>query len=136
MTIAAKITLFLSAAGLLACAHTTRQTVYLRPGQPVDLRKLDLHRQSLIIPLEAGEILPLDIAVEGEFVASQPGASVALKVKQRCLVRVDDRGLRISRDGKDFDWKAKKPGSFQLGLGVTEQGKRANLRIVTPAHGS
>jgi hypothetical protein len=89
----------------------------------------------LIIPLEAGEILPFDVTIEGEFVASDPGASIPLKVKRRCLVRVDDRGLRISPDGKDFDRKAKKPGSFQFGLGVTDKGKRASMRIVTPVPG-
>jgi hypothetical protein len=132
MTTTTRIALFLSATSLFACAHAARQMVYLRPGQAVDLRKLDMHKQSLIIPLEAGEILPLDITVDGQFVASDPGASVPLKVKQRCLVRVDDRGLRISADGRDFDAKATKPGSFQFGLGVTKQGKRANLRIITP----
>jgi hypothetical protein len=132
MTTTTRIALLLLATGLFACAHAARQTVYLRPGQAVDLRKLDMRKQSLIIPLEAGEILPLDITIDGQFVASDPGASVPLKVKQRCWVRVDDRGLRISADGRDFDAKAKKPGSFQLGLGVTNQGKRASLRIVTP----
>lgn len=136
MTKASRIVLLLSATALCACAHGARQTIWLEPGHPVDLKNLDLRKQSLIIPLEAGEVLPLDITVEGEFVVSEPGASVPLKVKQRCLVRVDDRGLRISADGKDFDWKAKKPGSFQFGLGVSEGVKRASMRIVTPAHGS
>lgn len=134
MMTAPRSALFLLLTCLGACAHA-RQTIYLQPGQPVDLRQLDLHKQSLIIPLEAGETLPLDIAIEGAFIASEPGASVPLKVKRRCLVRIDDRGLRISPDG-NFDWKAKKPGSFQFGLGVTDKGKRANLRIVTPTPGS
>jgi hypothetical protein len=134
--IASKIALFLLATGLPACAHSARQTIYLEPGQPVDLAKVDLHKQSLIIRLAAGEIVPLDISIDGEFVASDPGASIPLKVKRSCLVRVDDRGLRISADGKSFDAKPRKPGSFQFGLGVSEGTKRATMRIVTPAHGS
>lgn len=135
MIIASRTALLLWGTCLCACAHA-RQTIYLRPGQAVDLRQLDLSKQSLIIPLEAGESLPLDIAIDGEFIASEPGLSIPLKVKQRCTMRIDDRGLRISANGKDFDAKPKKQGSFQFGLGVTKEGKRATLHIVTPSHGS
>ena len=116
---------------LCGCAHT-RELVYLEPGKPVDLKQLDLRKQSLIVPLEAGEILPLDVVIDGDFVATKPETSVELRVKQACFVRVDDRGLRISPD-RNFDAKSKRKGSFQLGLGVTEQGKRATLHVVTPS---
>lgn len=117
--------------GLCACAHA-RQIVYLEPSKAVDLKQIDLHKQSLIIPLSAGEILPLDIVVDGDFVATKPDTSVELRVKQACFVRVDDRGLRLSPD-RDFDAKSKRKGSFQLGLGVTDKGKRATLHVVTPS---
>jgi hypothetical protein len=116
---------------LTGCAHA-RQTIMLRKGQPVDLTKLDLRKQSLVIPLEAGEVFPLDVTIEGDYVATKPGAAVELRVKKSCLVRVDDRGLRVSPDGRDFDQKPKRPGSFRIGLGVTAAGKRASLHVVTP----
>ncbi|HEX6240128.1 MAG TPA: hypothetical protein VFZ61_04520 [Polyangiales bacterium] len=114
-----------------ACAHA-REVVYLEPGRAVDLKQLDLHKQSLVVPLTAGEVLPLDVVVEGDFVTSQPQASLELRVKQDCFVRVDDRGLRLSTD-RNFDAKTKRKGSFQLGLGVTERGKRVTLHVVTPS---
>jgi hypothetical protein len=123
--------LFLLALGLSGCAHA-RQRVYLQPGQLLDLKTIDLHKQSMIIPLKAGEVFPLDISVDGQFVSTQPGASVPLTVKSSCFLRVDDRGLRISVDGRDFDTKPKQPGTFQIGLGVMKEGKRASLRVVTP----
>ena len=48
-------------------------------------------------------------------------------------MRVDDRGLRISPDGRDFDAKPARKGSFQLGLGVTDEGKRVTLHAITPS---
>jgi hypothetical protein len=116
---------------LCACAHA-REIVYLEPGKAVDLEQLDLRKQSLIVPLKAGEVLPLDIVVEGDFVATNPNSSVELRVKQACFVRVDDRGLRISPD-RNFEAKSKRKGSFQFGLGVTDQGKRATMHVVTPS---
>ncbi len=127
-----RVACFVVASALFGCAHGTRPTVYLRAGEPLDLTKIDLHKQSLIMPLKAGETFPLDVSIEGEFVTSAPGASVELTVKRDCLVRVDDRGLRISADGRDFDAKSSKPGMFQVGLGVTNTGKRATLRVVPP----
>ena len=105
----------------------------VEPGEPIDLETFDPRTQSLIMPLAAGEVLPLDIVIDGDYVASEPGASVALHVKQSCFVRVDDRGLRISPDGRDFDAKPRRKGSFQLGLGVTDKGKRVTLHVIPPA---
>jgi hypothetical protein len=116
---------------LAGCAHT-RQTVVLAKGQPVDLRKFDMRKQSLVIPLEAGETFPLEVTIDGDYVATRPAAAVELTVKKSCWVRIDDRGMRISPDGRDFDAKPKRPGSFRIGLGVTAEGKRASLHVVTP----
>lgn len=130
--ICGRVSVLAAIVGLCACAHA-REAVYLRPDQPIDLKKLDLHEQSLIIPLTAGEVLPLDVSIGGDFVATKPGAMLELQVKRSCFVRVDDRGLRISPDGRDFDEKPRRKGSFQIGLGVTNGGKRASLQVVTPS---
>jgi hypothetical protein len=117
---------------LSGCVHTSRQTITLRPGEPLNLKTIDLRKQTMIIPLQAGETFPFDISVDGEFISTLPGASVPLTVKRDCFLRLDDRGLRISPDDHSFDAKPKKPGTFQIGLGVTAAGKRATMRLVTP----
>ena len=116
-----------------ACVHQERQVVRLQPGEAVNLDRFDMHKQSLIIELREGEVVPLDVLVEGDYFATAPGASVPVTVKRTCFMRVDDRGLRLSPDGQDFDAKPRVPGSFQFGVGMTTEGKRATLRLTTPA---
>jgi hypothetical protein len=116
-----------------ACAHGDRQVVRLQPGVEVDLSQFDLHRQSLVMELHKGQVVPLDIIVDGDLAATPPGASVPVTVKRDCFLRVDDRGLRVSYDGQDFDSKNRVQGSFQFGVGMTREGTRATLRVTTPA---
>ncbi len=116
-----------------ACAHQERQVVRLQPGDAVNLQNFDMKKQSLIIELREGEVIPLDVVVEGDYFATAPGASVPVTVKKTCFMRVDDRGLRVSDDGQNFDDKPRVPGSFQFGVGVTKEGKKGTLRLTTPA---
>jgi len=118
---------------ITACAHQERQVVRLQPGQGVNLQSFDMKRQSLIIELREGEVIPLDVIVDGDYFAAPPGASVPITVKKTCFMRVDDRGLRLSDDGENFDQKPRVPGSFQLGVGMTPEGKRGTLRLTTPS---
>jgi hypothetical protein len=124
-------------AGLVAgaltagCAHE-RTVVQIAPGQEQALKSFDPHRQTLLMKLEAGQVIPLDVVVESEVIGAAPGASVPLTVKKDCWVRVDDRGVRLSEDGEDFDRRPRVPGTFQFGLGITPQGTRATLRLATP----
>ena len=46
------------------------------------MEKLDLHNQSLIIELREGEVVPLDVIVNGEYFGTAPGASVLVTVKR------------------------------------------------------
>ncbi len=119
----------------MACAHHERQVIRLSPGEAVNLQNIDLHKQSVIIELREGEVIPLDVIVEGDYFSTAPGASVPVTVKKTCFLRVDDRGLRISDDGSNFDKKPRVPGSFQFGVGMTQEGgKRGTLRLTTPSH--
>jgi hypothetical protein len=115
---------------LAGCAHE-REVVRLGPGAAANLKDFDLHEQSLVIELREGEVVPLDVIVEGDYFAAAPGASVPVTVKRNCFIRVDDRGIRISADGQDFDEKPRVPGSFQLGIWMTREGKRGTLRLTT-----
>jgi hypothetical protein len=115
---------------LTGCANE-REVVRLGPGAAATLKDFDLHKQSLIIELRKGEVVPLDVIVEGDLFATGPGATVPVTVKRTCFVRVDDRGIRFSDDGQDFDEKPRVPGSFQFGVGVTREGKRGTLRVST-----
>jgi hypothetical protein len=119
---------------LSACARGgTRPTIYIEAGKSVELTHFDPTKQSLVIEFQAGETLPLDIDIHGDYVESPKGATLPLTVKRHCFLRVDDRGPRLSDDGKDFDKKSRVPGSFQFGVGVSRAtGKRATLRVVTP----
>ncbi len=126
----------LSMLGLLAisCAHRERQVVRLQPGEAVNLQNFDMKKQSLVIELREGEVIPLDVIVAGDYFGTSPGASLPVTVKKTCFMRVDDRGLRVSDDGVNFDEKPRAPGSFQFGVGMTKEGgKRGTLRVTTPA---
>lgn len=121
------------AALLAGCAHApAREPIRIRPGQAVDLPPSELQGRPIIIELREGDVIPLDVLVDGGLVASPPGASVPLTVKRPFFLRIDERGLRISLDGKDFDTKPREPGAFAFGLGATKEGTRAQLRIKTP----
>jgi len=115
------------------CAHQEREVVRLQPGVAVNLTDFDLHRQSLVLELQEGQVVPLDVVIDGDLAATPPGASVPVTIKRHCFLRVDDRGLRVSDDGQDFDGRNRVPGSFQLGIGMTREGTRATLRVTTPA---
>jgi hypothetical protein len=112
------------------CAHE-REVIRLGPGAAASIKDFDLHKQSLIIELREGEVVPLDVILEGDYFATAPGASVPVTVKRTCFIRVDDRGIRISADGQDFDGNPRVPGSFQFGIGMTPEGKRGTLRLTT-----
>jgi hypothetical protein len=108
--------------------------VRLQPGEAVNLQKFDMHKQSLIIELREGEVIPLDVVVDGGYLSTASGASVPVTVNKTCFMRVDDRGVRISDDGHNFDEKPRIPGSFQLGVGMTKEGgKRGTLRLTMPS---
>jgi hypothetical protein len=124
--------LLVTAAAATGCAHQERTVLKFPPDQGQSLASFDPHKQSIIAHLQEGDVVPLDIVVEGDLIGAVAGTSVPLTVKRECWVRVDDRGFRLSADGKDFDAKARIPGAFQLGLGITPAGPRATLKLTTP----
>ena len=79
-----------------------------------------------------GRLQAVDVSVAGDLAETAPNTFIPLMIKRDCYLRIDDRGLRVSKNGRDFPDKSRVPGSFQLGIGVTAEGKRANVRVVTP----
>jgi hypothetical protein len=124
--------LLVTAATTTGCAHQERTVLQFPPDQGQSLSSFDPHTQSIVAHLKEGDVVPLDVVVEGDLIAAAAGASIPITVKRECWLRVDDRGFRLSADGKDFDAKARVPGTFQLGLGITPTGPRATLKLTTP----
>ena len=122
--------LVLLAAG---CAHQERTIVRIPAGEAVNVDNFDLKNGSIIIALRKGQVVPLDILVDGGFVSSAPGASIPLTVDQDCVARVDDRGIRFARDEQQLDEKPRSPGQFQFGVGMIKGGQpKATLHLATP----
>ncbi|MBL9025036.1 MAG: hypothetical protein JNL21_22760 [Myxococcales bacterium] len=88
--------------------------------------------QPLVILFEPGDKIPLAVTVEGPLVRSPDGlAPVALEVKQRFYLRIEDGEMRTSADGVSFSDPAE-PGSLAFGFGATKDGPTASVKIVTP----
>jgi hypothetical protein len=129
------LALLLALPASAGCAQTNRPAILVRAGTHPDeavLRTFDPKKQSLVIELREGDIVPLDVTLDGDVAATPAGASIPITIKRHCFVRVDDRGLRIGFDGVTFPDKARAPGSLAVGLGMTQAGTRATLRITTP----
>lgn len=87
----------------------------------------------LIIELEAGDVIPLVFKLDGPFLKTPDDAPpIPLRVTRHFFLRVDGSGLASSIDGEDFDKKSSAPGQFQVGVGVTREGLKANISIRTP----
>jgi hypothetical protein len=82
----------------------------------------------MVIEFQEGDRIPLEAAITGELVTTEPSAQPAMLVVKRhfYLVIVDGKML-VSLDGKTI---AKSKGSFQFGVGVDkEKGPKATLRM-------
>ncbi|MFO0588851.1 MAG: hypothetical protein U0441_14975 [Polyangiaceae bacterium] len=89
--------------------------------------------QALIVEVQEGDTIPLSFSLRGPFMATPEDAPpIPLRAKRHFFLRIDKDGLRASADGKHFDERPVKPGSFQIGLGATKEGVRATIAIETP----
>jgi hypothetical protein len=131
------VLLFVSA-GLMTpgCAHSP---------VPMRVRYADIGKggmtgftgaQPLIIEFQPGERIPLNFEITGDGFELQPQhPQLELVATQRCFVRIDRKGLRLSADPDHFDDKPKQPGSFRVGLWVDrEQHAKVDVVIATPRH--
>jgi hypothetical protein len=89
--------------------------------------------QPVIVEVEAGDVIPLDVSVDGELLASPKDTkAVPLIAKRRFFLRVAADGIQTSLDGVSFDGKSKQPGRLTVGVSVTRAGVRGRVDIVTP----
>ncbi len=88
--------------------------------------------QALVVELHRGDRVPLDFTVEGPLVRTASSAPIELEVVRPFFLRIDDRGLATSLDGRSFGAN-REPGAFRVGVSATkETGLRATFAIRTP----
>lgn len=92
----------------------------LAPGTPI------------IVEFEPGDVIPVDLTIQGDLVGLVETPKLAVVAKRRFFLRIDKDGIRTSSDGKNFDEKVVRPGSFRIGLSVTSAGVRGQIDLVTP----
>ena len=119
--------------GAMSCAHHSGEPVRVRAGEARDLRGVDMREHPVIIEFREGDILPFDVNVEGDILASPKDASIPLVAKRPFFLRIDGDEIKVSRDGS-FKDTARTRGSMAFGLGVSSTGTRAGLTIRTPVH--
>src|SRR5690242_2282695 len=79
---------------LAGCSGAVQEPTYLRSGDVTDLSHVDLSKQPIIIELHEGDVIPLDVIVAGDLIASPEGASIPLTAKKPFFIRVDNQGLK------------------------------------------
>ena len=101
------------------------------PLSELGARGAELARAPFWLVLEPGDTLPIDLAVDGPLVDSEPGATAVLRVKRRFFVLVGDGPPKISLDGVTFHGG----GSLTVGLGVSEDdpAPRGTVRVTIGA---
>jgi hypothetical protein len=87
----------------------------------------------IIIEVQAGDVVPLDVTIGGDLVEAPRGTVIPLTAKRTFWVRVSKEGLAVSRDGEHFGVKPRTPGSFRAGVSATRaRGVRAEVVVTTP----
>jgi hypothetical protein len=109
---------------------------------PVHVRFSDIgtalasyHGQApLIVEVQAGDRLPVDLDVRSDdFELAPAHPELVVVAKRHAFVRIDARGVRVSQDGKNFDAKPRRPGTFSVGFGAkTDMPPRLNVAITAP----
>ena len=96
---------FLAACSLLlasACS-TPKEPRFVRASDLGQLGEFKFDRP-LVIELMPGDIIPLEVKVDGPLVKSPDTmVSIPLVARQRFFLRIDGSGLKTSLDGKSFD---------------------------------
>lgn len=120
-----------------ACARGPQpEPIFVRASELGSLPPAETRAdRPLVIEVREGDVIPLDVTIGGDYIASPPDASIPLVAKRTFFLRVAKEGLSISPDGKTFGEKPRVPGSFRMGVSATrERGLRGEIVIHTPQH--
>jgi hypothetical protein len=87
----------------------------------------------IILEFAPGDRLPIELGFRDTSFALEPAApSLALVAKERCFVRIDEHGIRTSRDRSRFDQKPEAAGTFFLGFAQRVSGPTLRVQVQTP----
>jgi hypothetical protein len=87
----------------------------------------------IILEFVPGDRLPIELGFKDALFALDPTSpSLALVAKEHCYVRIDEHGIRTSRDLDKFDQKPAAPGSFFFGFAHRDTGPRLSVQVQTP----
>lgn len=111
--------------------------------EPLRVRAADLSKmperapdQPIIVEVAEGDVIPIDLAFEGELIELTPRSpALSFRAKRRFFVKIDKSGLTVSTDGVHFGERPKQPGSFRLGLAVKREGAKVEIGVKMPVHG-
>jgi hypothetical protein len=93
-----------------------------------------IFEQPIILEFVPGDRLPIELGFDDSSFALDPAAPpLALVAKEHCFVRIDERGIRTSRNPNDFDREPKTPGSFFFGFSHRKDvGPAFKVQVRTP----
>jgi hypothetical protein len=92
-----------------------------------------IFEQPIILEFQPGDRLPIELGFQDAAFALEPSApQLSLVAKERCFVRIDERGIRTSRDRTRFDEKPAAPGSFFFGFAHRTTGPSLSVQVKTP----
>ncbi|MEZ4295716.1 MAG: hypothetical protein R3B70_12120 [Polyangiaceae bacterium] len=112
-----------------------------KPPEPQLVKAADVGKMGalamdrpIVIEFEEGQKIPVELVLDGPFLKTPDDLPpVELIVRRHFFLRVDGNGIKSSADGKSFDEKPARPGSFAVGVDITrEKGVRGKIRVRAP----
>jgi hypothetical protein len=127
--------LVIAALALAGCAAPSPPPLVVRARDLPEATPIVLRPgQQLVLEFDAGDIIPLDVSIDGDLAGTPPDAApIPIRVKRRFWLKLDGtKQLLTSLDGVHFG-RHSRPGSFGFHILATpESGTRAQIRIITP----
>lgn len=120
----------------VGCASASLpEPVLVRATDASKLAGIDLRTRPVIIEVMPGDVVPMDVKVDGDLIGTAPDqAPVMLTARRHFFVRVSKNGLELSLDKDHFGGKKLAPGALAFGFGLNQSGPRATLVVTTPRY--
>jgi hypothetical protein len=93
-----------------------------------------IFEQPAILEFQPGDRLPVQLVFSDEHFALDPDPpNLTLVAKAHCFVRIEQGGIRVSRDPRNFDEKPATPGTFFVGFTHDKRsGPTFSVQVRTP----